>query len=166
MPLLLVVLFLVVPLVELYVIFRVGDVIGFFPTVALLLTVSVLGAALVRREGTRTWRAFRLSLGSGRPPAKEVADGALVILGGALLLTPGFVTDIVGLLLIVPVTRAVARRALTGLVSRRLLGGVFVPPRQSRRRAAPGARRNPHPVVEGEVTDDRTPPDDERRDPN
>lgn len=161
---LLLVLFLVVPLVELYVILRVGDVLGVFPTVALLLTVSLLGAALVRREGARTWQAFRLSLGSGRPPAKEVADGALVIVGGALLLTPGFVTDIVGLLFIIPITRAVARRGLTGLVSRRMLGGVTLggvrEGADRRGRTRPGARSDRHPVVDGEVADD------ERRNPH
>jgi len=123
MPLLLLLAFLVVPLVELYVILQVGQLIGVLPTVALLLAMSVLGTWLVRREGGRTWRAFRDALGRGRPPAREVADGALVILGGALLLTPGFVTDVVGLLCILPPTRALLRRALTRVVARRLVAG-------------------------------------------
>lgn len=121
MPALLAVAFLVVPLLELYLLIQVGQVIGGWTTIAILLLVSVTGAFLVRREGARTWRAFRLATSTGRVPAKEVADGALVLLGGALLLTPGFVTDVVGLACLLPPSRAVLRRLLTSLVTRRLL---------------------------------------------
>jgi UPF0716 protein FxsA len=115
-PALLVVAFLVVPIVELAVILQVGQLIGTLPTVALLLAVSVAGAWLVRREGAAAWRRLRTALAQARMPATEVVDGALVLLGGALLLTPGFVTDALGLLLVVPPTRAVVNRAVRGRV--------------------------------------------------
>jgi len=156
---LLVLALLVVPLVEIYVLVQVGQVIGALPTIALLLLMSLLGAWLLRREGARTWAAFRRALGTGRVPAKEVADGALVVFGGALLLTPGFATDVLGLACVLPPTRAVLRRLLTGLVARRLgvagvvggLGGPYGPP--SSRRVERDGRGE---VVEGEVVD----PDD------
>ncbi|MDQ1712794.1 MAG: protein FxsA [Frankiaceae bacterium] len=115
MALFLVVAFVVMPLVELYVLIQVGHAIGVLPTIGLLLLVSFLGAWLVKREGVRTWQAFRLALREGRVPAKETADGALVILGGALLLAPGFVTDVLGAFCVLPPTRAVMRRLLTAV---------------------------------------------------
>ena len=105
MPLLLFLAFLAVPLLELWVIVQVGDVLGFWPTLLVLVADSVLGAVLVRREGGRAWRRFRDALGEGRIPDDEIIQGALLLLGGALLLTPGFVTDLVGLALVLPVTR-------------------------------------------------------------
>jgi UPF0716 protein FxsA len=120
MPLL-VLLFIVVPLVELYVIIQVGEAIGALPTIGLLVLDSLLGAALLRSQGRLAWRRFREALRAGRPPAREVLDGALVIFGGALLLTPGFVTDVLGALLLIPPTRAIARRRLARRFRSRLL---------------------------------------------
>jgi UPF0716 protein FxsA len=122
MPLLLLVVFVVVPIVEIWVIVQVGQAIGIVPTLVLLLADAVLGTWLFRREGRRAWVALREAIAAHRVPAKEVADGALVVLGGAFLLTPGFVTDVVGVLCLLPPTRAVLRRALTGLVRARLIG--------------------------------------------
>jgi UPF0716 protein FxsA len=122
MPLLLLVVFVVVPIVEIWVIVQVGQAIGIVPTLVLLLADAVLGTWLYRREGRRAWVALREAIAAHRVPAKEVADGALVVLGGAFLLTPGFVTDVVGVLCLLPPTRAVLRRALTGLVRARLIG--------------------------------------------
>jgi UPF0716 protein FxsA len=151
-PAVLVGVLLVVPLLELYVLIQVGQVIGAPITIALLVLMSLAGAALLRREGARTWRSFRQASGAGRVPAKEVADGALVLFGGALLLTPGFLTDVLGLLCILPPTRAVLRRSLTGLVARRLLGpAAFLAP--GRRRSRGSAR-----IVDGEVLDPRDEP--------
>lgn len=160
MPLLVVVALIVVPIVELYVIIQVGQGIGVVPTIVLLVAMSLLGGYLLRREGSKTWRALRDALQAGRLPAKEVADGALVILGGALLLTPGFATDLFGLLCILPPTRAGLRRLLTGVVARRLgvpgmLGGIAAD-RFGRRPPGPTSRRRPD-VVEGEVVDDGPP---------
>lgn len=112
MPLLLVLAFVVVPLVELWVIIQVGGVLGFWPTIVVLLVDSILGAVLVRREGSRAWRKFREALAAGRVPGDEIVQGALLLFGGALLLTPGFVTDVLGLALVLPITRGPVARVL------------------------------------------------------
>ena len=112
MGLLLVLLFIVVPIAELYVIIQVGELIGVWPTLLLLLIDAVGGAWLLKHEGRGAWRRFNLALAERRMPGKEVADGFLIILGGALLIAPGFITDIFGILLLVPPTRALARRLL------------------------------------------------------
>ncbi len=122
MPIVLFLLFIVVPVVELAVLIQVGSWIGVWPTIALLLFVSVLGTWLVRREGMRAWTAFRLALAHGRVPTTEVVDGALVLFGGALLLTPGFVTDIFGLALVFPPTRKGISRVIRAQARGRLLG--------------------------------------------
>lgn len=105
-------LFIVVPLLELLVIIQVGQWVGAVPTVLLLLVISLAGAALVKREGLKAWSRFRQALAEGRVPTSEVIDGALLLLGGALLLTPGFLTDAVGLTLLVPLGRAAVRRVV------------------------------------------------------
>lgn len=145
---LLLLLFLGMPLLEVYVIIQVGQTIGAPWTIALLIAVGVLGVWLVRREGRRAWSGLRRAVESGRMPARELADAALVLIGGTLMVTPGFVTDVVALFLIVPVTRPLARRALTALVARR----VVVPPGPGNRS---GRRRRPDDgdVVSGEVVD-------------
>lgn len=111
MPLALLVAFIVVPLAELWVIMRVGDVLGLLPTLVILLSVSVIGAWVVKREGRAAWRRFRAALGT-KLPAVEVVDGALVLVGGTLLLTPGFLTDALGLFLVVPPSRALVNRVI------------------------------------------------------
>ncbi len=115
---LLVLLLVVVPIIELAIIIQIGSMIGVWWTIALLVADSLLGAWLLMREGSRSWLRFRAAIGDGKVPAKETADGGLVISGGALLLTPGFLTDIVGLLFLFQPTRDVIRRiALTKVVS-------------------------------------------------
>jgi UPF0716 protein FxsA len=109
---LLVVLFIVVPIAELYVIIQVGQLIGLWPTLALLLADAILGSLLLKQQGRSAWRRFNEALAQRRFPGHEVADGLLIVIGGTLLLTPGFLSDIFGLLLLVPPTRAVARRVL------------------------------------------------------
>ncbi len=111
----------VVPLVELYVLIQVGQVVGAGWTVLLLVVDSLVGGFLLRREGRRTWAAFRAASSRGAVPGAEVADGALVILGGALMLTPGFVTDAFGLLCVIPPSRTALRRALLSYAARRVL---------------------------------------------
>src|SRR5215208_3921909 len=106
MRLLLVLVFIAVPIAELAVIIQVGEAIGVWWTIALLVADSVLGSLLMRSQGRAAWRRFNEALRSGRAPAREVADGVLVIFGGALLLTPGFLTDVFGLLFLLPPTRA------------------------------------------------------------
>jgi UPF0716 protein FxsA len=139
---LLVVAFIGVPILEIYVIIQVGQVIGAAWTIVLLIADSIFGSWLIRREGRRAWLALNTALESGRMPAAELADGALILVGGTLMLSPGFVTDAFGILMILPFTRPVARRLLTRVVSRRLLDV---------RRPGPGPQG---PVVRGEVIDD------------
>src|SRR5687768_15661351 len=100
MPLLLIAIFIVVPLIELYVIIQVGGSIGVVPTLFLLLVDSIVGALLWRSQGRAAWVRFNRALAENRMPAKEVFDGVLIVFGGALLLTPGFITDIFGLILL------------------------------------------------------------------
>ena len=124
MPLLLIVLFIVVPIAELAVIIQVGSLIGVWWTIALLIVDSVLGALLMRSQG----RAARV-------PAREVADGVLVIFGGALLLTPGFLSDILGALFLLPPTRALIRKVFLRRAMSRItvtMAGAAMPPRGSR----------------------------------
>ena len=150
----LVVIFILVPIAELYVIIKVGEAIGLVPTLVLLLADALLGSLLLRYQGRAAWIRFNRALAEGRVPHKEVFDGVLVIMGGALLLTPGFLTDIVGLIFLIPPTRAVIRAMSSRFVRRRLaLGGAVWSFGTSRRpprpRPAPGGpagtRRAPGP---------------------
>lgn len=125
---LLVLLFIAVPLVELYVIIQVGREIGVLWTIAILLADSIFGSVLLRSQGRGVWRRFNAALAAGRPPAREVLDGVLVVFGGALLLTPGFVTDVAGLALLLPPSRALIRRGLVRALARRLTIAVAAPP--------------------------------------
>jgi UPF0716 protein FxsA len=119
----LVIAFIVVPLAELYVIIKVGGAIGVGPTIALLLIDSLLGAFLLRHQGRAAWVSFNRAMAESRLPAKEVLDGVLIIFGGALLLTPGFITDILGLALLIPPTRAIVRTFLKWIGISRLSWG-------------------------------------------
>jgi len=136
--------FVVVPLVEIYVLIQVGQVIGAWWTVLLLVLDSLFGAWLIKREGAKAWLALRTALETGRMPARELADAALILVGGTLMLAPGFVTDALGIVLILPLTRPLARRLLTRLVSRRFLV-------VNANRPGPGSGGS---VVRGEVVDD------------
>ena len=109
---LLAVLFLVVPLVELYVIIQVGQAIGALNTVGILLLDSLIGGWLMKREGMAVFRRLQAKLEQGEVPGAELVDAFLILLGGALMLTPGFVTDLVGMSLLLPPVRVVVRRVL------------------------------------------------------
>ena len=154
---LLVLAFLVVPLLEIYVIIQVGQVIGAWWTILLLILDSIFGAWLVKHEGRRAWLALNSAFESGRMPAKELTDGALILIGGTLMLTPGFVTDGFGILMILPFTRPFFRRILSGFVTARIttvVGGVEVNglgngvPGGQTKRPGPGSDGS---VVQGEV---------------
>jgi UPF0716 protein FxsA len=151
MPLLaLLALFIVVPLAELYVILKVGDAIGAVWTILLLAADSVLGSLLLRAQGRSVWRRFNMALAEGKMPHREVIDGVLVIFGGAFLITPGFITDVVGLVLLIPPTRAVVRRLLASRLGRRI--------------AVSATRRGRMDYdVEGTAREDPTPPGRLRR---
>jgi UPF0716 protein FxsA len=114
-------LFLLVPIAELYVIYQVGDAIGIWWTFLLLAADSLLGSFLLKSQGRAVWRRFNDNLAQGRVPHREVIDGVLVIFGGAFLITPGFLTDIVGVVLLIPPTRSLVRRFLARRLGRRVV---------------------------------------------
>ena len=147
---------LIIPIVEIAAIIAVGRVIGGWPTLALLVLESMLGAWIVKREGVRTWAALQEALTTGQMPSRQLADAALVLIGGTLLLTPGFVTDFVGFFFILPLTRPITRAWLQAVVAARLLGpmgqwpggpGPSAPPRRARPDVVEGE------VVEGRIVD-------------
>ena len=105
----LIIALLVVPIAELWVILQVSDRVGVLNTIVLLIFVSVVGGWLLKQQGAATWRRLQATLRKGEMPTIEAIDGALILFGGALLLTPGFLTDLVGLALIFPPTRATLR---------------------------------------------------------
>jgi UPF0716 protein FxsA len=141
---------LIVPIIEIAAIIAVGRVIGGWQTFALLVLESLLGAWIVKREGARTWVALQEALQSGRMPSRQLADAALVLIGGTLLLTPGFVTDFAGFFFILPFTRPLTRAWLEAIVARRLLGPMGEWP-GAPDGAAP--RRGRPDVVEGQIID-------------
>jgi UPF0716 protein FxsA len=147
--LLLLVLFVLVPILEIYVIIQVGQAIGAWWTIALLIADSIAGSLLMRSQGRAAWRRFQLALAEGRMPAREVLDGVLVIFGGAFLLTPGFCSDIVGALLLIPPTRAVIRRLLVRRFTLRMLSDLPSPgiPGGRGRRGGPGGPGDDFDVV-------------------
>jgi len=164
---LLVVIFLLVPVVEIYVIIQVGQIIGPFPTLALLIFESLLGAWLLKREGRVAWVSLQRAVASGRLPGQELVDAGLVLVGGTLLLAPGFITDVVGFFFILPWTRPLTRRLLLWLLVRRTARltarGEWVArqqagPRGTGRQTGRPTSRPPRPtrpiVVEGELVSD------------
>jgi len=143
MPLLvLLLIFIVVPLAELYVIFKVGEAIGFPLTILILAVDSVVGSLLLKSQGRAVWRRFNETMAAGRMPHREVLDGVMVIFGGAFLITPGFITDVLGILLLLPPTRFLMRRLVIRAFSGRVAIGV----------AGAAARRRPGFDVEGTAT--------------
>ena len=117
----LIVLFILMPIAELYVIIQIGELIGLWPTLALLLADALLGSFLLRHQGRGAWRRFNAALAARRFPGKEVADGLLIAIGGTLLLTPGFLTDVLGAVFLIPPSRALVRRLMRGWATRRFL---------------------------------------------
>jgi UPF0716 protein FxsA len=116
----LVVRFIGVPFAENYVLLQVGHAIGVLNTLALLILVSIVGAWLAKREGLGVIRRMQRSVEAGRVPGTELVDGFLILLAAALMLTPGFLTDIVAILLLLPPVRAVVRRELRRRLARRI----------------------------------------------
>ena len=161
---------LIVPVIEIAAIIAVGRVIGGWQTLLLLILESMLGAWIVKREGSRTWAALQEALRTGRMPSRQLSDAALVLIGGTLLLTPGFVTDIVGFFFILPLTRPVTRIWLESVVARRLLGSMgewptgpagphpSTGPGPATGGTAPRSSGDSPDVIQGEVVDRDPPP--------
>jgi UPF0716 protein FxsA len=120
----LILIFLVVPIAELYVIYLVGDAIGVWQTLLLLAADSLLGSLLLRSQGRSVWNRFNEAIADGRVPRREVMDGVLVIFGGAFLITPGFLTDLLGLALLIPPTRSAVRRIVERRIGQRVQVGM------------------------------------------
>ncbi|HEX8743826.1 MAG TPA: FxsA family protein [Thermoleophilaceae bacterium] len=155
MPLaILVVLFIVIPLVELYLIIQVSDAIGIGWTLLLLIADSVVGSWLLKSQGRQVWRRFNEATAAGRIPHSEIIDGVLIIFGGAFLITPGFFTDVFGLLFLLPPTRAAFRRIVRRGIERGTVwgrvGGFAVRAGRARRDARDGV---PGDYVEGTATE-------------
>ena len=143
----LVVLLIALPIAEVYVLVQVGQAIGALPTIAILVAEAILGAWLMRHEGRRAWSALNTAFASGKMPTGELADAALVLVGGLLLMLPGFITDIFGFLFLLPFTRPYARRVLGFIVARRVAAmGVDV--------AVIRAQTDRSNIVPGEVVDE------------
>ncbi len=112
--------FIVVPVVEIFLITQVASQLSWLPTIALVIAVSMIGAFLVKREGLSVINRVRTALGSGQMPTNELADGAMIFFASALMLTPGFLTDFVGLALLIPPIRAILRPPVINFFKKRL----------------------------------------------
>jgi UPF0716 protein FxsA len=149
-----------VPIFEVWLLIQVGQEIGLGPTIAILVAEAVLGGWLMKHEGTRAWTALNKALRTGRLPAGELADAALVLVGGVLLMLPGFATDVLGFFFLMPFTRPLARAMLGFLIARKV-SGMTLP--------VMVGRRDSEDLIEGEVVDPdeprtrdgRTPPLDQ-----
>jgi UPF0716 protein FxsA len=117
--------FTVVPFLELYLLLAIGREVGFLPTVAMVLVTGVVGASLAKREGARVMRSWRESVARGQVPEDGILSGALVLVGGALLVAPGVFTDVVGLLLLIPPTRRFVASRLRRALERRMRDGTL-----------------------------------------
>jgi UPF0716 protein FxsA len=172
-------LLVIIPIIEIAVLIAVGRVIGVGWTLVLMLATSVLGGWLLRSQGARAWRAFRAEVNAGRPPGNAATDGLLVLLGGMFMLVPGFVSDVIGLLLIAPPTRRMARALVLSVAATRMSAStatsLFGPRRVRARYGGPSsassgagpttAPGDPSPI-EGEIIDPPTfPPPSPPRSP-
>lgn len=118
--------FTLVPIIEVWLLIKIGRVIGALPTVTILLIISMVGAWLARSQGFRTIVAIRDDLSAGRLPAAHFLDGAIILAGGILLLTPGFFTDVLGLFFLIPVSRGLLKQWLRAWLEQRLRRGNVV----------------------------------------
>ena len=155
-PLIILAALIGIPILEISVIVQVGHLIGAAATVTLLVATSLAGTWLLRHEGARAWRALTDALAQRRAPHRQALDGALVLLGGTLMLLPGFVTDLVGLLCLLPPTRRLTRRVLGHAVGRRDTTGV-IRVRSRRGPAHPQDRPGYGRVIDGELVDHTDP---------
>ena len=141
------VLVVAVPIFEVWLLIKVGDQIGVWPTVLILVVEAALGGWLMRREGSRAWQALTEAFGTGRVPTGELANAALVLVGGLLLMLPGFATDVIGFLFLLPMTRPLARKLVAFFLARRIS-------RLGLTRVSPQGRGD---VIAGETVDDPAP---------
>ena len=110
--------FVLIPVLEIWTLVTVGGWLGLWPTIGLLVLGGAVGAWLTQREGRRAWQALVDAFGGGRLPTGRLADAALVLVGGILLMLPGFLSDLIGLAMLLPVTRPVIRRLMAFVLAR------------------------------------------------
>jgi UPF0716 protein FxsA len=118
--------FLIIPFVEIYLLLQIGGIVGVFPTIALVVLTAIIGAVLLRQQGLATWQRFQDNLAKGTLPAYEMVEGPILLVGGALLLTPGFFTDIIGFACLIPPMR---KKIAQYIIEKRLVQA-GVPPHQ------------------------------------
>jgi UPF0716 protein FxsA len=172
---LLIVLLVAVPIAEVWLLVQVGEAIGAVPTILILVAEAILGGWLMQREGRRAWAALNTAFASGKMPTGELAEAALVLVGGLLLMLPGFITDLFGFVFLLPFTRPYARRVLGFIVARRvgrmgvdvavlraqtdrqnIVPGEVVEP-EAGRGTAPGDDDSDPVIIRGEIEDDTKP---------
>ena len=136
-------IFLIVPIIEIYLLIKVGGLIGALPTIGLVVLTAVIGAGLLRLQGFQTYMRFNQAMMEGRVPAKEIMEGVALLLGGALLLTPGFLTDVIGFVCLIPLTRL----ALINYLVKRLN------PFQNIRTTTSSSHTSSGKIYEGQITD-------------
>lgn len=154
---LLLLVFIIVPLVEIFIIVQVTGGLGLLPTIGLLILMSVIGAWLVKREGLSVVQRVQDALNGGRMPRDELLDGAMILGGGALMLTPGFLTDLVGMSLLLPPVRAVLRPFLAKAVKSKITVATGIDPDMfssgPTKRSGFGFGRRRGPVYDAESTE-------------
>ena len=119
----LLVLFILVPIIEISLFIQVGGVLGLWPTIAIVLITAIAGASLVRSQGLMTLLSVQNKMQQGELPAQEIVEGVMLAVAGVLLLTPGFMTDFLGMLVLLPKPRAILAKKLMQRVSLRAMGG-------------------------------------------
>jgi len=130
--------FLLIPFIEIYLLLQIGGIVGVFPTILLVVTTAIIGASLLRKQGLATWQRFQDNLAKGEIPAFEMVEGPILLVGGALLLTPGFFTDIIGFSCLIP---SIRKKIALYIIEKRLVQGGVAPHQQ--------AKQQPD-VIEGE----------------
>ncbi len=116
--------FLIVPFIEIYLLLQIGGIVGIFPTIALVVLTAVIGASLLRQQGIATWQRFQENLQRGEIPAYEMVEGPILLVGGALLLTPGFFTDVIGFACLIPPMR---KKIAQYIIEKRLVSAGVAP---------------------------------------
>lgn len=142
-------LFVVVPAIELYLLIQIGQLIGALETFGIIVITGLIGSYLAKSQGLSVWMSLQKKLGSGQIPGRELVDGVIILISGALLLTPGVLTDVIGLLGLFPLSRSYLRKYLTkrfsgGLSSGRIQFGTFTGTPGPRNAARPGTPAEEH----------------------
>lgn len=116
-------LFIIIPLIEIYLFIVVGKYIGVLPTILIVIGAAIIGVSMLKREGFKAIKNFKIALNEGRVPGDEILNGILVLIGGVFLITPGFITDAMGFLLLIPSTRLVAKKWVKKYIYNLIRGG-------------------------------------------